>query len=51
MQFRTFAIAMPTAFRGITRREGMVVRGEAGWAEFSPFLDYDDAAHGPAPRH
>jgi O-succinylbenzoate synthase len=43
MQFRTYAIAMPTPFRGITRREGMVVRGEAGWAEFSPFLDYDDA--------
>jgi O-succinylbenzoate synthase len=43
MQFRTYAIAMPTAFRGITRREGMVLRGEAGWAEFSPFLDYDDA--------
>lgn len=44
MQFRTFAIAMPTRFRGIQRREGMVVRGDAGWAEFSPFLDYDDAA-------
>lgn len=43
MLFRTYAIAMPTPFRGITRREGMVVRGEAGWAEFSPFLEYDDA--------
>ncbi len=31
---------MPTPFRGITRREGMVVEGAAGWAEFSPFLDY-----------
>ncbi len=44
MQFRTFAIAMPTRFRGINRREGMVVQGEAGWAEFSPFIGYDDAA-------
>ncbi|MGI9083722.1 MAG: o-succinylbenzoate synthase [Aeromicrobium sp.] len=44
MQFRTFAIAMPTRFRGIDRREGMVLRGEAGWAEFSPFLGYDDTA-------
>jgi O-succinylbenzoate synthase len=47
VQFRTFAIAMPTRFRGIDRREGMVVRGVAGWAEFSPFLDYDDVASVP----
>ncbi len=44
MQFRTFAIAMPTRFRGINRREGMVLHGEAGWSEFSPFLGYDDHA-------
>ena len=44
MQFRTFAIAMPTQFRGINRREGMVLQGEAGWAEFSPFHGYDDTA-------
>ncbi|MDX6232044.1 MAG: Enolase N-terminal domain-like, partial [Nocardioidaceae bacterium] len=25
MQFRTYAIAMPTRFRGIDRREGMLV--------------------------
>ena len=43
MQLRTFAIDMPTRFRGISRREGMLVEGPAGWAEFSPFLDYDDA--------
>ncbi len=40
-RFRTFAIDMPTTFRGVNRREGMVVEGPAGWAEFSPFLDYD----------
>lgn len=39
----TFAIEMPVRFRGISRREGVLVQGEAGWGEFSPFLDYDDA--------
>lgn len=34
---------MPTTFRGVNRREGMVVRGDVGWAEFSPFLDYSAA--------
>lgn len=38
---------MPTKFRGITRREGMVVEGPAGWAEFSPFLDYDPVESAP----
>jgi o-succinylbenzoate synthase len=36
-----FSIPMRTRFRGITLREGMLVRGDAGWGEFSPFLDYD----------
>jgi O-succinylbenzoate synthase len=40
MEFRTFAIAMPIRFRGLNEREGMLVRGEAGWGEFSPFPDY-----------
>ncbi len=30
-------------FRGITVREGMLVEGSAGWGEFCPFADYDDA--------
>lgn len=47
MHFRTYAIAMPTTFRGITRREGMLVEGPAGWAEFSPFLDYDPVESAP----
>jgi O-succinylbenzoate synthase len=37
---RTYEIGVRTRFRGITRRQGMVWRGEAGWAEWSPFLDY-----------
>lgn len=36
-----YSIPMRTRFRGITAREGLLIRGSAGWAEFSPFLDYD----------
>ncbi len=36
-----FSIPMRTRFRGITVREGLLVRGEAGWGEWSPFLEYD----------
>jgi o-succinylbenzoate synthase len=36
-----FSIPMRTRFRGITVREGMLFRGEAGWGEWSPFLEYD----------
>jgi O-succinylbenzoate synthase len=45
--FLTYAIEMPTRFRGIQRREGMLVEGAAGWAEFSPFLDYDARESAP----
>lgn len=34
---------MSLRFRGIDRREGVLLCGPAGWAEFSPFADYDDA--------
>lgn len=40
---RVFSIPLVTRFRGITRREGILVEGPAGWAEFSPFWDYDVA--------
>lgn len=40
---RVFAIAMTTPFRGLSRREGILFEGPRGWAEFSPFWDYDDA--------
>ena len=36
-----YSVPMTTRFRGITVREGMLVRGPAGWGEFSPFLEYD----------
>lgn len=35
-----YAIGMRRRFRGIRIREGMIWRGSAGWAEWSPFLDY-----------
>lgn len=37
---RVVEIAMHTRFRRITSRQAMLVRGAAGWGEFSPFLDY-----------
>jgi o-succinylbenzoate synthase len=37
---RGYALSMPVRFRGLTRRVGLLWRGAAGWAEWSPFLDY-----------
>ncbi|HEX3786450.1 MAG TPA: o-succinylbenzoate synthase [Pseudonocardiaceae bacterium] len=37
-----YSVPMRTRFRAITVREGMLLRGPAGWGEFSPFLDYDE---------
>lgn len=42
-----FSIPMRTRFRGITVREGMLLRGPAGWGEFSPFLEYDAQVAAP----
>src|SRR5690606_25666828 len=39
-----FAVPLHDRFRGVTVREGVLFRGPAGWAEFAPFRDYDDAA-------
>lgn len=39
---RVYAIPMRTRFRGIMVREGMLLRGPAGWGEFCPFTEYDD---------
>ena len=38
-----WSIPMTTRFRGITERDGLLLHGPAGWAEFSPFWDYDAA--------
>jgi O-succinylbenzoate synthase len=40
-ELHVFSIPLTTRFRGIDVREGVLVRGEAGWGEFSPFLEYD----------
>ena len=40
-QWHVFSVPMRVRFRGITTREGMLVRGPAGWGEFSPFREYD----------
>lgn len=40
---RAFSIPMRTRFRGLTRRDGALLRGPAGWGEFSPFAEYGPA--------
>ncbi|MDP9885630.1 O-succinylbenzoate synthase [Sinomonas atrocyanea] len=36
-------LPMRVRFRGVTEREALLLRGPAGWGEFSPFLEYGDA--------
>jgi O-succinylbenzoate synthase len=38
---RAVAIPMRVRFRGVTVREAALLRGPAGWGEFSPFLEYE----------
>ena len=40
---RVVALPMATRFRGVDVREALLLRGPAGWTEFSPFVEYDDA--------
>lgn len=42
-----FSLPMNTRFRGITHREGMLLYGDAGVGEFSPFLDYNERESAP----
>ena len=42
-----YSIPLRTRFRGITVREGVLIRGESGWGEWSPFLEYDAAEAEP----
>lgn len=41
------SLPMRTRFRGITTREVMLFQGPAGWGEFAPFVEYDDAEATP----
>jgi o-succinylbenzoate synthase len=38
---RAFRIPMRIPFRGLTVREGALLRGPGGWGEFSPFPEYE----------
>src|SRR3954468_20022526 len=40
-EVRVWSVSMRIRFRGIDIRDGVLVRGPAGWGEFSPFWDYD----------
>lgn len=40
MRLLPFDLPLTIRFRGITRRRGVLVRGEAGWGEWSPFAEY-----------
>lgn len=42
-----FSIPLRTKFRGITVREGVLIKGTAGWGEWSPFLEYDERESSP----
>jgi len=40
---RVISLPTKTNFRGINHREVALFEGPQGWAEFSPFLEYDDS--------
>jgi o-succinylbenzoate synthase len=40
---RPFRVPLRMRFRGVTERTGVLLRGPAGWGEFSPFPDYGPA--------
>jgi O-succinylbenzoate synthase len=40
---RVVSLPLATRVRGIDTREALLLEGPAGWSEFSPFLEYDDA--------
>jgi o-succinylbenzoate synthase len=42
-ELRPFRVPLRLRFRGVTERTGVLVRGDAGWGEFSPFPDYGPA--------
>ncbi len=38
-----YDLPLRARFRGLTRRQGLLVHGPAGWGEFAPFADYTPA--------
>ncbi len=43
MDAHVVSLPMRVPFRGVAHREAVLLEGPAGWGEFSPFLEYDDA--------
>jgi O-succinylbenzoate synthase len=43
----TYSTPMRVRFRGVDVRDGMLLQGNAGWGEFSPFWDYDAPTSAP----
>ena len=37
------SLPLTTSFRRVDTREALLLEGPAGWTEFSPFVEYDDA--------
>lgn len=46
-RLRVLSIPMRTRFRGLEHREVALIKGSAGWGEWSPFLEYDAAVAAP----
>ncbi|NEK87115.1 o-succinylbenzoate synthase [Blastococcus saxobsidens] len=42
-ELAVYEVPLRSRFRGIDVRDGVLLRGPAGWGEFSPFWDYDAA--------
>ena len=42
-----YSSPLTVRFRGLDSRDGLLLRGDAGWGEFSPFEDYTDAQSAP----
>jgi o-succinylbenzoate synthase len=43
LEVHVYSVPLRTRFRGIDVREGVLLHGDAGWGEFSPFREYEDA--------
>ncbi|MGY1749156.1 o-succinylbenzoate synthase [Modestobacter sp. SYSU DS0511] len=43
LEAHVYRLPLRNRFRGLDVRDGVLVRGPAGWGEFSPFWDYDVA--------
>jgi O-succinylbenzoate synthase len=41
------SVPLVTRFRGVEHREAVLLNGPAGWSEFAPFVEYDDAESAP----